>query len=336
MKPRYLVRTTFSAARSLPHLPQTHPASRLHGHCFRVQVEAEEAQALETALRQAAAVLDYNSLNELLPTPSDEHLARWFWSHLRHPDLVRIHLQSTDQQGVILNAAGQTERWQRFRFESTHRLPRVPPGHRCGRMHGHGFSATLCFRQSQAEEDSDPDRIQRIWIPFQEKLQGHCLNELPGLENPTSELLATWLWQHIQPIAPELVQIQVQETGTAGCTYDGNTYRIWKEHCFESALRRDQGHSYRLRLYLQAPLDPILGWTLDYGEVKTRFRPLYRQLDHHQLDEQLSLEPPDLLHLARWIEREALPVLPALTGIELWETPVRGVRLGQVLHALPD
>ncbi len=325
MKRYLLFSTRFSAARFLPHLPPTHRASRLHGHDFRVQVEAE-AQGLETALQQAAARLDYSNLNEHLEIPSDAHLARWFWEQLEAKNLTRIQLQSTDQQGTLLDAGGRTSGWHRFQFESTHRLPRVPPDHRCGRMHGHGFAATLVFPQGPAEEAADPDRIQKIWAPFQEELHGRCLNDLPGLENPTSELLAHWLWQRIQPIAPALLQIQVQETRTAGCSYDGQVYRIWKERYFESALRRDQGHSYRLRLSLQAPLDPVLGWTLDYGEVKARFQPIYQRLDHHQLDEQL-LENPDLSALAQWIYGETQQVLPSLVEIELWESPARGVRI---------
>ena len=73
--------------------------------------------------------------------------------------------------------------------------------------------------------------------------------------------------------------VSVYETATAGCHYDGNTYRIWKEQSFESALRlkrapeghvlqRLHGHSYLVRLHLTAPLDKVMGWTVDYGDVK--------------------------------------------------------------------
>ena len=84
-----------------------------------------------------------------------------------------------------------------------------------------------------------------------------CLNDIPGLENPTSEMLAAWLWDRIKSILPELSWITVYETVTAGCHYDGDNYRIWKEFRFESALRLTKaegdcrrklhGHSYLSR-----------------------------------------------------------------------------------------
>ncbi|WP_242445343.1 6-pyruvoyl trahydropterin synthase family protein [Chromatium okenii] len=134
-----------------------------------------------------------------------------------------------------------------------------------------------------------------------------CLNDISGLENPTSELLAQWLWQRFAPQLPTLRRVTVCETATAGCHYDGQQFRIWKEQRFESAVqfpdapagdgrRRLHGHSYLLRLLLSAPLDAVLGWTVDYGDVKTLFTPVYRQLDHHRLDQLPQLKMPILLN----------------------------------------
>ena len=129
--------------------------------------------------------------------------------------------------------------------------------------------------------------------PLQADLHHACLNDIPGLANPTSELLAAWLWQRLKAALPALSWITVYETATAGCHYDGRHYRIWKEQRFESALRlarapegdprrRLHGHSYLLRLHLSAPLDQVLGWTVDYGDVKALFKPVYERLDHHR------------------------------------------------------
>jgi 6-pyruvoyltetrahydropterin/6-carboxytetrahydropterin synthase len=160
-------------------------------------------------------------------------------------------------------------------------------------MHGHGFEVILHADQDLQGRDLgvDFDRLGELWVPLHATLHHACLNDLPGLDNPTSERLAAWLWQRLKPELPPLSWVTVYETATAGCHYDGRHYRIWKEQTFESALRlrhaptgdprrRLHGHSYRIRLHLTAPLDEVLGWTVDYGEVKARFEPIYRELDH--------------------------------------------------------
>ena len=90
----------------------------------------------------------------------------------------------------------------------------------------------------------------------------------------------------------------VYETVTAGCHYDGEHYRIWKEQRFESALSLNKnnslhGHSYLIRLHLSCPLDEVMGWTMDYGDVKEIFKPTLSQLDHYYLffgqDDQLAM-----------------------------------------------
>ncbi|WP_242445782.1 6-pyruvoyl trahydropterin synthase family protein [Chromatium okenii] len=137
------------------------------------------------------------------------------------------------------------------------------------------------------------NNLDALWQPLHAELHHACLNDISGLENPTSELLAQWLWQRFAPQLPTLRRVTVCETATAGCHYDGQQFRIWKEQRFESAVqfpdapagdgrRRLHGHSYLLRLLLSAPLDAVLGWTVDYGDVKTLFTPVYRQLDHHR------------------------------------------------------
>ena len=142
----------------------------------------------------------------------------------------------------------------------------------------------------------DFDHLEAIWAPVQAELHHACLNDIPGLENPTSELLARWVWERIKPALPALSWVTVYETAPPAATTTVAHYRIWKEQRFESALqllrapegdprRRLHGHSYLLRLHLTAPLDEVLGWTVDYGDVKALFKPIYAQLDHHRLNE---------------------------------------------------
>jgi 6-pyruvoyltetrahydropterin/6-carboxytetrahydropterin synthase len=351
----------FEAARRVEILPAGHRARRLHGHGFLARVRAElppdwapfpgaETDLLAERLREAVTPLDYALLNDHLPTPTDENLARWLRARLAVPGLERIGIQSTRDQGVDLDGEEHAHVWRRFRFEAAHQLPNVPAGHPCGRMHGHGFEVILHADQDLQGRDLgvDFDRLGELWAPLHATLHHACLNDLPGLDNPTSERLATWLWQRLKPELPPLSWVTVYETATAGCHYDGRHYRIWKEQTFESALclrqvptgdsrRRLHGHSYRIRLHLTAPLDEVLGWTVDYGEVKARFEPIYRELDHHRLDRLVGLEDADPANLLRWIKATLTERLPPLDRIDLEQTPGCGAMLcwGNEGPALP-
>jgi 6-pyruvoyltetrahydropterin/6-carboxytetrahydropterin synthase len=342
----------FEAARRVSILPAGHRSRRLHGHGFVAKVRAElpvdwapfpggETEALARALADCIAPLDYSDLNAHLPIPTDENLARWARAQLKVPGVVSLGIQSTRDQGVDLDGLEQAHVWRRFRFEAAHHLPNVPVGHQCGRMHGHGFEVILHANQDLAGSDMgvDFDRLEKIWAPLYADLDHACLNDIPGLENPTSEMLARWIWERLRPVFPQLSCVTVYETATAGCHYDGVHYRIWKEQRFESALqlvqapegdrrRRLHGHSYLLRLHLTAPLDEVLGWTIDYGDVKRRFKPVYDALDHHRLDALPRLRQADPGNLLLWIREEVAAVLPQMDRIDLHETPGCGAVLG--------
>jgi len=362
----------FEAALRVPVLPPGHRAARLHGHSYRARVRAAlpvgwapggsgaddgfvggETDALRSALTAAVAPLDCADLNDQLPTPTDENLARWVHRRLAAagvPGIATVGIRSTADTGADLAPDGHAHLWHRFRFEAAHRLPRVPEGHPCGRMHGHGFEVILHVDQDLAGADMgiDFDRIAALWAPLQSELDHACLNDIPGLDNPTSELLCAWLWERLKPELPALSWVTVYETVTAGCHFDGQYYRIWKELRFESALRLEQapdgdsrrrlhGHSYVLRLHLSAPLDAVLGWTVDYGDVKALFKPVYERLDHHRLDTLTGPAGADPAGLVRWIRDEAAGDLQWLERIDLQQTPGCGVVLcwGELGPALP-
>ncbi len=84
--------------------------------------------------------------------------------------------------------------------------------------------------------------------------------------------------------------------------------------------RRLHGHSFRCEIHVSGPVDPVLGWVVDFGDVNAAFAPLYAQLDHHYLNEVAGLENPTSENIARWIWQRLAPQLPGLTKIVVQET----------------
>lgn len=111
-----------------------------------------------------------------------------------------------------------------YAFEAAHRLPAVPPGHKCARMHGHSYRVTVTIAgpvDPAAGWLVDFAAIDAVVDPVIAELDHRTLNELPGLENPTSERLAAWMWQRIAARLPELAVVQVAETASSRCVYRG-------------------------------------------------------------------------------------------------------------------
>ena len=111
-----------------------------------------------------------------------------------------------------------------FTVEAAHRLPHVPEGHKCARLHGHSFRIELHLSgpvHPQAGWVMDFADVKAAFKPSYERLDHHYLNDIPGLENPTSEQLAKWIWDQAKPLLPLLSAIVVHETCTSGCRYTG-------------------------------------------------------------------------------------------------------------------
>ena len=112
-----------------------------------------------------------------------------------------------------------------YRFEAAHFLPKVPPGHKCARMHGHSYLVEIAI-----EGEVDPERgwvmdfaeIDEHVMPLVRQLDHQVLNELEGLANPTSELLAIWLWHKLAPTLTGITEVVVSETPTSRCVYRGS------------------------------------------------------------------------------------------------------------------
>jgi 6-pyruvoyl tetrahydropterin synthase/QueD family protein len=118
------------------------------------------------------------------------------------------------------------EIFKEFTFEAAHRLPHVPEGHKCGRLHGHSFRVEIHIGGPVEPESGwlmDFAEVKYHFEPLYRQLDHNYLNEIEGLENPTSENIACWIWQRLKPILPQLSRVVVRETCTSGCIYAGST-----------------------------------------------------------------------------------------------------------------
>jgi 6-pyruvoyltetrahydropterin/6-carboxytetrahydropterin synthase len=116
------------------------------------------------------------------------------------------------------------EIFQEFTFEAAHLLPNVPPEHKCRRLHGHSYRVAVHVAGSVSEPSGwvvDFADIDAAFAPIMDRLDHHYLNEIDGLENPTSENLAVWIWERLAPTLPGLCRIVVRETCDSGCVYSG-------------------------------------------------------------------------------------------------------------------
>jgi 6-pyruvoyltetrahydropterin/6-carboxytetrahydropterin synthase len=129
-----------------------------------------------------------------------------------------------DRLGAIEYSKMKMELRKTFQFEAAHLLPLLPEDHKCRRLHGHSFQVELGL-----EGECDPKLgwvmdyadIKAAFKPFWEMLDHHYLNEIPGLENPTSENVALWVWDNLKPKLPLLTEVVVAETCNARCVYRG-------------------------------------------------------------------------------------------------------------------
>lgn len=111
-----------------------------------------------------------------------------------------------------------------FRFEAAHYLPNVPEGHKCRRLHGHSFRGEIIVRGPIDPKTGwliDFADLRRAVGPVIDTLDHYLLNEIPGLENPTAENVAIWVWRAIKSNLPILVRVTIEETCTSRCSYDG-------------------------------------------------------------------------------------------------------------------
>ena len=317
------------------------------GHAVRCAVQAEipvgwasfpggEIEALQLQLENAVSPLHGRVSNEVIGDTGPIALLSWLHGKLadqRVPNIRRVAIEMSPDQGADSNGQGDFFAWRRYRLRCAHFLPHVPLGHKCGRLHGHDFEVVV---HAKAPAGVDPfARIDEAWAPLHFKLNYQKLNDIEGLRNPTSEVLSGWIWRELQNVLDGLAWVTVFETASCGANFDGQTHRIWKELSFDSATQltrapsthpasRVHGHTYNLRLHLKGPLDEVMGWTIDFGDVKKQFASQFAALDHQPLHELCPEGDGGAMFWVQKIASEALATLTPLERVTLLEGPSGG------------
>ena len=118
----------------------------------------------------------------------------------------------------------QTEIYKDFTFEAAHKLPNVPEGHKCGRLHGHSYHVRLHLSGKVNSSDGwfiDFADVKKVFKPIYNQLDHYYLNDIEGLENPTAENISKWIWDKLKPSLSELSAVELKETCTCGVVYRG-------------------------------------------------------------------------------------------------------------------
>lgn len=114
--------------------------------------------------------------------------------------------------------------FKQFTFDSAHFLPHVPDGHKCKEIHGHTYRLTVYVEgelEKKLEWVMDFAEMKNVIDPVVKSIDHKLLNNVSGLENPTCEIIAVWLWNKIKPEIPLLTKIELHETPTSGAVYEG-------------------------------------------------------------------------------------------------------------------
>jgi 6-pyruvoyltetrahydropterin/6-carboxytetrahydropterin synthase len=226
-----LVKTfQFEAAQRSPYADD--PA-RLHGHSYTLDLVVEgpldsemgwvmDYADISKAFAPIYNQLDHQTLNDLegITDTSIPKLRNWIFEHTkaRIPMLKDVHVEISGScafapQSVNADVRTQLPDRIRFGFEAAHSLNQLPQDHKCHTMHGHSFLVDVAA--------SDLTSLNSDLKKLYDRLDHRCLNDIDGLEIPTSEVLAIWIWNSLAETRSDLTAVMVAETCTARCIYHG-------------------------------------------------------------------------------------------------------------------
>ena len=208
-------------------------AARLHGHSYVVDVVTEglcdaelgwlvDYGEIASRFQPLFDMLDHRTLEDVegMTDPTFAGVRAFIAHRLRdcvpHFKDVRLSIVGDLVFRPVALGPSQVEALNeriRFTFEAAHALSRLPETHKCRRMHGHSFRVELA--------GPDVEDLHSYAFELYVTLDHQSLNDLPGLDNPTSEQLARWIWERVAPQAPDIEAVVVAETCTARCIYRG-------------------------------------------------------------------------------------------------------------------
>jgi len=211
----------------------TGPGGRLHGHSFRIEVIVEgevdprlgwliDYGDIKEAFRPLREQLDHRYLSEIegMNSASLSDIAAWIQERLalKLPGLKGVRVSTVGDNAFVpveLEADPDRDLPQRigFTFEAAQRLPNLPDGHPCRNLHGHTYRVEVGA--------ADLARLERPLESIYETFDHRCLNDIPGLDDATSERLCAWIWDKLSNAIDDLEVVIVQETATARCIYHG-------------------------------------------------------------------------------------------------------------------
>ncbi len=121
------------------------------------------------------------------------------------------------------------EIFREFTFDAAHRLDHLPAGHKCARIHGHTYRLKV-FLGGPIDPVVgwivDFAEVKRIVTDVLDPLDHHLLNDVPGLEQPTTERIIAWLWDRLRPRLPQLARLELWENATSGAVYAGEPIEV--------------------------------------------------------------------------------------------------------------
>lgn len=199
-----------------------------------------------------------------------------------------------------------------------HFLPNVEKGHKCGSLHGHDFAISVLLLL--APKGSLDDLVTTV-LEKLSPLENTLLNDIKGLENPTSEIFSKWIYYKHKSKIINILEVTILETKTAGSTFDGS--KQWKSHKnfdMECAIPFNggySGHSYQVTLGIAGDINLDAGWSIDFSVIKALFKEDYKIIDHHELGELLDCKEMDCFKLAKFVFDKMKPKINILTYVEV-------------------
>lgn len=288
-----------------------------HGRTFIWTLTCRDNyDAFYTKAQSINSMLHNTNLNKIYLETDDRSLLHQI--HLELKSIGEHNLELLTTFGAIQYDGTYTKVRIDKIISCAHFLPNVAEGHKCGHLHGHDFGISVLLLL--APKGSLDELVEKISEKIM-SLENQLLNDLKGLDNPTSENFGKWIYFKHRSKIYNILEVTVTETKTAGSTFDGShKLKLRKSFDMECAIpygNTYSGHSYEVILGIVSEIDKEAGWSIDFGDVKALFKEDYKTLDHHQLGEVLDLSTVDNFDIAKYIFEKMKPKLTILTYVEI-------------------